>query len=397
MNYTFNQKNKTIAFVLIAIGLVSIVASFLTHNHQAWSNLLQNTFYFMAISLAGTFFLAVQYAAEVGWSVVLKRILEAMGTFLPFAAVLMMIVFFGNMIAGHNGGHYIYHWLHHDLYDPASAEYDKIIAGKSGYLNLPFFVIRMLAYFAIWIGFTRLFRKLSLKEDIEGGNANYLKARKYSATFLVLFAVTSSTSAWDFIMSIDTHWYSTLFGWYTFAGMFISGIAVMNFILVYLVKKGNMPFITEHHLHDAGKFMFAFSIFWTYLWFAQFMLIWYANVPEEVTYFMIRFDHYRPLFIANFLINFITPFLGLMTRDAKRKLNLLMTVSVILFIGHWIDVFLMVTPGVVKEHWHIGWMEIGTTLGFLGLFIYVVGTSLSKAPLLREKHPLLQESLHHSI
>ena len=171
----------------------------------------------------------------------------------------------------------------------------------------------------------------------------------------------------------------------------------MNFILVYLVKKGNMPFITEHHLHDAGKFMFAFSIFWTYLWFAQFMLIWYANVPEEVTYFMIRFDHYRPLFIANFLINFITPFLGLMTRDAKRKLNLLMVVSVILFIGHWIDVFLMVTPGVVKEHWHIGWMEIGTTLGFLGLFIYVVGTSLSKAPLLREKHPLLQESLHHSI
>lgn len=397
MNYTFNQKNKTIAFVLMAIGIVSIIASFLTHNHQSWSNLLQNTFYFMGISLTGTFFLAVQYAAEVGWSVVLKRILEAMGQFLPFAAILMLIVFFGNYIAAHNGGHYLYHWLHKELYDPASAEYDAIIAGKSGYLNLPFFVIRMLAYFAIWIGFTFLFRKLSLKEDIEGGNANYLKARKYSATFLVLFAVTSSTSAWDFIMSIDTHWYSTLFGWYTFAGMFISGLAVMNFILVYLVKKGNMPWITEHHLHDAGKFMFAFSIFWTYLWFAQFMLIWYANLPEEVTYFMIRIDHYKGLFLANFFINFIAPFLLLMTRDAKRKLNMLMTISVILFIGHWIDIFLMVTPGVVKEEWHIGWMEIGTTLGFLGLFMYVIQNSLSKAPLLREKHPLLQESLHHSI
>ncbi|MDQ3050311.1 MAG: quinol:cytochrome C oxidoreductase [Bacteroidota bacterium] len=397
MNYIFTQKNKTIAFVLMAVGLISIIASFLTHNHQAWSNLLHNTFYFMAIALAGTFFLAIQYAAEAGWSVVLKRILEAMGQFLPWSAVLMLIVFFGNYIAGHSGGHYLYHWLHTELYDPASAEYDKIIAGKSGYLNLPFFIIRMLAYFAIWIGFTVIFRRLSLKEDIEGGTVNYFKAKRHAATFLVLFAVTSSTSAWDFIMSIDTHWYSTLFGWYTFAGMFISGLAVMNFILVYLVKKGNMPWITEHHLHDAGKFMFAFSIFWTYLWFAQFMLIWYANIPEEVTYFMIRFDSYKELFIANFMINFFTPFLLLMSRDAKRKLNLLLTISVILFIGHWIDVFLMITPGVVKENWHIGWMEIGTTLGFLGLFMYVVQNALTKAPLLREKHPLLQESLHHSI
>lgn len=397
MNYNFTQKNKTIAFVLMAVGVVSVIASFVTHSHQAWSNLLHNTFYFMAIALAGTFFLAVQYAAEVGWSVVLKRILEAMGQFLPFAAVLMLIVFFGNYIAAHNGGHYLYHWLHEELYDPASAEYDAIIAGKSGFLNLPFFVARMLAYFAIWVGFTYMLRKYSLKEDIEGGTENYFKAKKLAIIFLVLFAVTSSTSAWDFIMSIDTHWYSTLFGWYTFAGMFISALAVMNFILGYLVKKGYMPFITEHHLHDAGKFMFAFSIFWTYLWFAQFMLIWYANIPEEVTYFMVRFDHYKVLFFANFFINFIAPFLLLMTRDAKRKVTLLMTVSVILFIGHWIDVFLMVTPGVVKEHWHIGWMEIGTTLGFLGLFMFVVQTSLSKAPLLREKHPLLQESLHHSI
>ena len=397
MNYTFTQKNKTIAFVLMAIGLVSVIASFVTHNHQAWSNLLQNSFYFMSIALAATFFLAVQYVAEVGWSVVLKRILEAMGTFLPVGAVFMLIVFFGNYIAAHNGGHYLYHWLHMELYDPASVEYDAIIAGKAAYLNLPFFIIRMLAYFAIWIGFTHMFRKLSLKEDIEGGTENYFRAKKLAAIFLVLFAVTSSTAAWDFIMSIDTHWFSTLFGWYTFAGMFISGLAVMNFILVYLVKKGYMPWITEHHLHDVGKFMFAFSIFWTYLWFSQFMLIWYANIPEEVTYFMVRLEHYRGLFLANFFINFIAPFLLLMSRDAKRKLNLLLGVSVVLFIGHWIDIFLMITPGVVKEAWHIGWMEIGTTLGFLGMFMYVVQHALAKAPLLREKHPLLQESLHHSI
>jgi hypothetical protein len=397
MNYNFTQKNKTVAFVMMAIGLVSVIASFVTHNHQAWSNLLQNTYYFMGIALAGTFFLAVQYVAEAGWSVVIKRILEAMGTFLPVTAVIMLIVFFGNYVAAHNGGHYLYHWLHAELYDPASEEYDYIIAGKAAYLNMPFFVIRMLSYFAIWIGFTMVFRRLSLKEDIEGGTHNYFKAKRLAATFLVLFAVTSSTSAWDFIMSIDTHWFSTLFGWYSFAGFFISGLAVLNFTLAYLVKKGYMPWITEHHLHDTGKFMFAFSIFWTYLWFAQFMLIWYANIPEEVTYFIIRFDHYRELFIANFMINFIAPFLLLMTRDAKRKLNLLMGVSVVLFIGHWIDVFLMVQPGVVKEAWHIGWVEIGTTIGFLGAFMFVIQNALAKAPLLREKHPLLKESLHHSI
>jgi len=398
MNYTFTQKGKSITFVMIAIGLISVIAGFMMDSHQAWSNLLHNTIYFMLIALGGTFFLAVQYAAEVGWSAAIKRIPEAMGAFLPWAAGLMLVVFFGNMMAAHNGSaHYLYHWMHSELFDPASPEYDRIIAGKSGYLNLPFFVIRMLLYFAIWIGFTKALRKWSLKEDEIGGNEPFFKARRLSITFLVLYAITSSTSAWDFIMSIDTHWYSTLFGWYTFAGSFVSAIAIMNFILAYLVRTGKMPWVTEHHLHDAGKFMFAFSVFWTYLWFAQFMLIWYANIPEEVTYFMIRFDHYRGLFLANFFINFIAPFLLLMSRDAKRKPLLLMAVSVILFVGHWIDTFLMVTPGVAKEHWHIGWMEVGTTIGFLGLFMFVVQNALAKAPLLREKHPLMQESLHHNI
>ncbi len=397
MNYVLSNRARMISFILIGIGLISIAASFMTHSHQAWSNLLHNTFYFMVIALCGTFFLALQYAAEAGWSVSVKRIPEAMGAFLPYAAVLMLIVFFGNLIAGNNGGHYLYHWLHHDLYDPASPEYDKIIDGKSAYLNLPFFVTRMLVYFAVWIGFTLTLRKLSLREDKEGGQAFYKKAKRISAAFLVLFAITSSTSAWDFVMSIDTHWYSTLFGWYTFAGLFISGLSVIGITTAYLVKKGLMPWVTEHHLHDIGKFMFAFSVFWTYLWFAQFMLIWYANIPEEVTYFMLRFDHYRVLFWTNFFINFITPFIVLMTRDAKRKTNTLLIVGVILIIGHWIDTFLMITPGVVGEHWHIGWMEIGTALGFAGLFMFVMLNALAKAPLLRENHPMLQESLHHSI
>jgi hypothetical protein len=397
MNFELSSRTKIISFVMIAIGVISVIASFATGNHQAWSNLLHNSFYFTLISLCGTFFLSVQYTAEAGWSVSIKRVMEAMGMFLPYAAALMLIVFFGNLIAGNNGGHYLYHWLHHDLYDITSPEYDKILDGKSSYLNLPFFVTRMLLYFALWIGFTFTLRKISLREDVEGGVEWYKKAKRVSTAFLVIFAITSSTAAWDFTMSLDPHWFSTLFGWYTFAGLFISGLSVMAIITVYLIKKGLMPWVTEHHLHDLGKFMFGFSIFWTYLWFSQFMLIWYANIPEEVTYFIVRIENYNGLFWANVCINFLAPFFVLMTRDAKRKLNTLMIVGVILLIGHWIDVFLMVTPGVVKEHWHLGWMEIGTAIGFTGLFALVVLNALSKAPLLKENHPLLKESLHHSI
>jgi hypothetical protein len=404
--YRFTSRNRIIAGSMIIIGLIAVIAQFATHHHQVWGNLLMNNFYFMAIALGGTFFLAVQYVAEVGWSVVIKRILEAMGQYLWISgAIMILIVMFG--------GHHLYHWMHTDILEEKLAngqpnpEFDAIIAGKSGYLNPVFFWIRMIAYFLIWAGFAYLFRKNSVKMDNDLGSAvdYYNLNKKYAATFLVLFAITSSTSAWDFIMSIETHWYSTLFGWYTFAGFFVTSIAVLAFITAYLKTKGYLSEVTEHHLHDIGKFMFAFSIFWTYLWFAQFMLIWYSNIPEEITYFELRQDHYRGLWIGAFLINFIVPFIVLMTRDAKRKLYLLMFMSVLLFIGHWMDTYIMVIPGSMvmagegKEmvFGHIGWFEIGTTVGFLGLFMYMVQQSMSKLPLITRNHPMLEESLHHAI
>ena len=158
-----------------------------------------------------------------------------------------------------------------------------------------------------------------------------------------------------------------------------------------------MDHVSEHHLHNVGLFMFAFSVFWTYLWFSQFMLIWYANLPEEVAYFVVRQDHYRGIWIGNFFINFFTPFLLLMTRDAKRKPGLLLAVACVLFLGHWIDVFQMVTPGVAGEHGHLGLVEFGTMLGFLGLFRYVVLNQLSKAPIVAKGDPLLEESLQHAL
>ena len=382
-----------ISAVMIAIGVISIAATAMLNPNQLWANLLWNNFYFMAIALAALFFVAVQYVARAGWSAAIMRVPEAMMTYLWVAMPIMLIIV---LVGGHN----IYHWMHHDLVDPKSPEYDKIIAGKSAFLNMPFFMIRVVAYCVIWMGAAFLFRKYSLAEDTEGGASNYHKSTRVAIFFLILFAGTSSTMAWDFIMSIDSHWFSTLFGWYTFAGLFVSGMNMLGLLLVYLKRKGYMPEISEHHIHDVGKFMFAFSIFWTYLWFAQYMLIWYANLPEEVVYFITRLDHYRITLFAAFFLNFVIPFMVLMTRDAKRKMVILTIGGTIIFIGHWLDTFNMVVPGIMTQHnsqWQISWMEVGTTIGFLGLFLFWTLNMLSKAPLLRKNHPMMVESLHHSI
>lgn len=408
--YEFTSRNKMIALGMIAVGLVSVIAQFATHHEQTWANLLWNNFIFLALGLGATFFLAVQYVAEVGWSAVIKRPLEAMGQSLPVAGLIMIIILVF-------GGHSLYHWMDEGITDPNAPNYDKIIAGKSAFLNPAFFWVRVVLYFVIWSYFARLFRANSLKIDAGEGTTAYLRNRKMAAAFLVLFAVTESTMSWDFIMSIETHWFSTLFAWYTFAGLFVTSIAALAFIVTYLKHRGYLQEVNEHHLHDIGKFMFAFSVFWTYLWFAQFMLIWYSNIPEEVTYFMLRQDHYRGIWLAAFFINFIAPFLILMTRDAKRKKYLLMFMSIVIFIGHWLDFYIMTIPGSMVTishhaaahgaeaagHAHgaiygsIGWMEIGTTIGFLGLFAYITQVYLSKSPLVVKNHPMMEESLHHAI
>ncbi|MFN4853262.1 MAG: quinol:cytochrome C oxidoreductase [Bacteroidota bacterium] len=389
--YEISKGNKTSAFVLIGVGLLSIIYGFATgHTERAWANLLLSNFYLMAIALGATFFLAVQYVAEVGWSAQIKRVLMAMGQYLPFATVFMVLIF----LVGH---HHLYDWTHPENYEEGGHHYDPILAGKSGYLNMTFYTIRLLVYAIIWSGFAILMRRESLREDEIGGTESYFKMRKWSAIFLVLFAVSSSTSAWDILMSIDAHWFSTLFGWYTFAGMFVSSLTVITMITLYLKGKGYLSNVNENHIHDLGKFMFAFSVFWTYLWFAQFMLIWYANLPEEVAYYIPRHGYFRPVFIANLLINFFCPFLILMTRDAKRKAGLLAFIGSIMLIGHWLDVYLMVMPGTVGEEAGFGIMEIGTTCFFTGLFLYVTFNALSKAKTLPENHPMMVESLHHHI
>ena len=222
---------------------------------------------------------------------------------------------------------------------------------------------------------------------------------------MVFFAVTSSVASWDWIMSIDTHWFSTLFGWYVFSEWAAIGFATILLITLYLKRLGYLGHVNDSHIHDLGKWVFAFSLVWTYMWFSQFMLIWYANIPEEVTYFTARLqdyniegntvaNNYKFLFWFSMIINFIVPLILLMSRDAKRHNGRLIFVCIIILIGHWINSYLLVAPGTLGVHGHIGFTEIGMGLGYCGLFMYVVLNSLTKSPLEVKNHPFLDESKH---
>lgn len=375
------------------IGLIAMVYGYSTdhsdHHNRFWANIFVNGFFYFAISLGMLFFLALQYATEASYMVVLKRVIEAISQFI-FVGAIILILFF---LAGSLHFHHIYHWMDPDVYDINSESYDAIIAGKSAYLNQPFFWIRTLVYLGVWCWFAHRFRKRSLLEDKEGGVKIHFKNMAIGATFLVFFAVTSSTSAWDWIMSIDTHWFSTLFGWYVFSGMWVSAMIFLVLFVIYLKGKGYLPEVNQSHIHDVGKWMFAISFLWTYLWFSQFMLIWYSNIPEEVTYYIDRIEHYKWLFFGVFFTNFLFPMVILMARDAKRQIGYLIVVGCVIFIGHWFDVFLMVTPGSVG-HLEFGFGEIGMFIGFLGLFLFVVFRSLAKAPMMVKNHPFLEESKH---
>ncbi len=357
---------------------------------RLYANLWINNVYFTGLGIIGLFFVALQYAAQAGWSAGIKRIPEAFGAWLPYAFVLMLVVFFF-------ANHTIFHWTHDYLYDKNDPRYDYIIAGKQGYLNIPFYLVRMVIYFAIWYFMYRLIRKESLAEDVNGGTKHYHKMVKYSTIFIVFFAITSSTSAWDWTLSIDTHWFSTMYGWYNFASWFVSGLAAITLIVILLRENGYIRIVSSEHLHDLGKFVFAFSIFWAYIWFSQFLLIYYANIPEESIYFLERLesDYYSPFFFVTLILNFFFPFLVLMTRDSKRHTIFLKIVCTVVMVGQWLNFYLMITPGILKENGGFGFLEIGTTMVYFAAFTYVVLSSLAKAPLIAKNHPMLEESIHH--
>ncbi len=404
LNFVIPAKTKMLSFAFMAVGLVSIICMFMFdkqpddhhyHSTRAWANIFAGAFFFMAIGLGAAFFLGLQYAAESGWATTIKRLIEAVSWYLPVGLSFMFAIF----ILGQLQIHHLYPWMTPGIATEGDPNYDAVIAAKIGYFGV-FWWIRTILYIVAWLMFTWKLRKNSLEADnlgVEESKGYHWKNIKLSAWFMVVFAVSSSTSAWDWVMSIDTHWFSTLFGWYIFSGMWVSAMIVLTIMIVWLKKLGYLEFVTESTLHDVGKWMFAISFLWTYLYFSQFMLIWYSDIPEEVIYFQTRWESYKALMWTVFFVNFAFPMIMLMSRDSKRNYFFLMFVGTIIFIGHYLDVIMIVMPGTVGHHWTgLSWMELGTFLFFLGVFMYVVLTNLSKRPLLVKNHPFLEESKHHS-
>ena len=362
---------------------------------RVWANLLMNSYYFWLFAVAAIFFIAVNYVANAGWAVMLKRIMEAQSSYILVGSILLVGIIIGSKDT-------LYHWVQYfhssAAGDPNAAGFDKILESKSWLLNNTslFFFIPFVTI--VWIMIRMKLRSNSLAEDSDKGLSMFKSSTKWSAGFIFFFAFSFSALSWLIIMSIDAHWYSTMFSVYNFAISFVTGLSVMMIILQYLKIKGKMILVSDEVTHDLGKFMFAFCVFWAYIFLSQWLLIWYTNLPEETVYFAARLSgDFKPLFFINLFMCFIAPFLVLMMRNAKRSPIVLILAASIILIGHWVDMYLLIMPGTVGEHAGIGLLEIGTTICFLGIFAYTVLHSLSKANLYPINHPYVLESANHDV
>ncbi|WP_316805852.1 quinol:cytochrome C oxidoreductase [Pedobacter agri] len=396
--FEFTGKVKTLSIIGIVIGVAAVLFGFLAGDkvmhERTFANLLLMGYYFACVCMSGMFFLAVQFVAQAGWSASILRVPQALAKTLPIASIILIVIISAGLYT-----HNLYHHWHADgLTDPNSPNYDSLIAGKAVFLNVPFFLGRQVVFLGVYSAFAMSFAKLSYNEDLAGGLVSYRKSFKNACIFLVIYGFTTPIFAFDTIMSLEAHWFSTMFGWYNFAAMWVSSLATIAIIIILLRRAGYMQWVNNSHLHNLGQFIFGFSIFWTYVWFAQFLLIYYANMPEETVYFYKRFEYYKFWFFLNLAMNFLAPVLLLMDRDNKRTDAKLLFVSIVVLLGHWVDYYQMIMPGAVEDgHNGFGIVEIGTALGFVGLFTFTVLSNLSKKPLIAKNHPLLQESLHHQL
>ena len=344
--FTFGSSLKKWVLGLAVIGLVlGVILGFFfdetSHHSRLWANLLLNTYYFAGIAVTGVFFIAAHQLGYGGWHTVFKKVPIAMGRFLYVAFFLFLIIVAGMWISPE--GLYS-HWA-----DPHHR--DSIVLGKAPFLTRKAYTLGVVVFFGLWALFAYL---LSKKFVLIRNWKEYSSAKKISAGFLLVFGVSSSILSWWVIMSLDPHWYSTLFGWYNLASYFCAGFAMMILLLIGLKKMGHLPSVTEDHIHDVAKFMFGFSVFWTYLMFSQFLLIWYANIPEATVWFNKRFDipMFKTIFFLALAINFFLPILAILKRDAKRNFWTVGFVSIMLIFGHYLDFYhmVMVEPMAAGHH-----------------------------------------------
>jgi hypothetical protein len=380
--FEISPKIKMVLLGLAAAGLLLLVAGiFVQHadSHQWWGNVLVNGVFFIGLAGFAALLVAAHTLSDSGWHVQIQRIPEALGAYLPIGGLLMLLIL--------PGIHSIYHWTH-----PGD---DALLQWKTPWLNIPFFSIRTLLYVVLWTAVFMRLRKISLQFSGSYDVENYRRFKKASGIFAVLFVASFYVSAWDWLMSVDPHWYSTIYSFLTIAGLLVGAIGMTAILLLLLNKMGYFVSVGKKVYSDLGTYLFSFSIVWGYLFGAQYLLIWYSNIPEEAVYYTQRFEQYSTMMAIVVVMNFVVPFLGLLSRGMRRNPQWVAIMSAVVVVGQWLNVYFMVMPGVTGRSVTFGAVEIGMAMVYLALFLFVFFKSLSKAPLEIQGHPFLMESETH--
>ncbi len=373
---------------LIWVGLLAgatVLLGIFLRPERTWPSLLIVAIFLVGLALGGMIFLATQAVASGGWHVCFKRIPEAMASTLPYAGAVMVLTLAGGMST-------LYEWSHADV-----MANDALLAGKKAWLNAPFFLGRAVVVLAIWFGFVQAMLRVSRRQDEEKTTAGNKKTVVISALFLVVFALTFSVASWDWLMSLEAHWFSTIFAAYHFTGSFVSGLAMITIAAIVLRRQGALKgIVTPEHLQDMGKLLMGFSAFWAYLWVCQYLLIWYGDLPEEVTFYMTRHSGaWAVVSAANLVVGWLVPFLALLPRATKRNEAFLLKAAGLLLVGHWIDLYVSVQPVFQPEAPLLGIWEIAPVVGGVALFLLLFRRGLAAADVVPVGDSYLQESLHH--
>jgi hypothetical protein len=365
--------------VLSLAGAAAVSGGLIWQPSLTWASLLIAGYLLTGFGLAGIVFVAIQYACGAGWSTSFRRVPEAMSMILPFGAALLALVFLFQPS--------MYPWTGH----PPHHGFQEL------WLRRPFFLVRAFVYICAWIAFAAAVVRGSRRQDSDSSIAHTRRNVRLSVIFLIVFAVTFWLGSFDWIMSLEPNWASTIFGIYNFAGMFSGGLALMILLVLWLRRSGPLrDFVNEEHLHDLGKLLFAFCTFWMYIWFSQYMLIWYADISEETAYYVARLHNaWAPLFLLNMILNWAAPFAALLSRGAKRSPRVLGRVAAVVLAGRALDVYLMIAPPLVGPRPAFGIGTVGALAGTVGIVMLAFSRGMRGAAPVPVNDPYLEESLHY--
>lgn len=374
-------RGRRILFVMLGIGAIGFLIGLYQDDVRVWPSFLLNAFFFLTLALGGLVFVSINRAANAGWDTAIRRVPEAMMSYLPIGALAMLALFFGR----------------EKLYEGLRSTFGyggKPLVFKNAWLSTPFFFGRMIFFLGIWTLLAFLIKRESSRQDKDAKLEHTVRIKRYAAVFLIVFGVTFTFASFDWLMSIEPLFYSTIYAFYVIAGVLLSGFAAISVLVIILQRRGLLLEANKHHLHNLGKLVFGFSTFWAYIWLSQYLLIYYANLPEETIYYLRRMQTplWKALFYLNVLLNWLIPFVLLLPKNSKRNSAWLMATCVVVLLGHWIDLYLLIFPGLDHQAM-VGVVDITMSIGFAALFILAFAGGLRRSALVPQNDPYLQESL----